>query len=367
MTTNIRDIAAESIDKRIIPPDTSLIRVIEMMSVVNDKAILVADQNRCLLGLVTDYDIRHAILRHLRFEQPVSEFMTARPIIAAADATDVEVVELMQRHNLTCVPLVDSEGRVITIRFLREFTCLVAAPKRHQVAVVMAGGFGSRLLPLTERMPKPLLRVDGKPILFILLDQILNEGFDQVYLTLHYRSEDIIRAVNQLSRYRDRIQFVVEPQPMGTAGALARLPVRPQHPFLVMNADLLTEVPMQELLRYHLVEDNVVTVATKLETYDVPYGVVDLAGSQVIGFREKPTYKMFINTGIYVFDPSALDLVEPGEMLQMNELMERLIANGARVGSFPVHEYWIDIGTHTQYRRAQEEFPQRFMQTGADP
>ncbi|MBF0307359.1 MAG: NTP transferase domain-containing protein, partial [Alphaproteobacteria bacterium] len=224
-----------------------------------------------------------------------------------------------------------------------------AAHRRSQLAVVMAGGFGTRLRPLTADAPKPLLCVAGRPVLFILLDQVLNEGFEKVYLTLHYRAEDIIAMVRSVPRYRDRVEFVVEREPLGTAGSLACLPQRPSEPFLLMNADLLTEVPLRHMLGHHEREGNAVTVATKLETYQIPFGVFDMDGSRIVAVREKPSYSMVVNTGIYVVGPSALDAIEPGAALDMTDLLTRLMNDGQRIGSFPVHEYWLDIGTHEQY------------------
>ena len=219
-------------------------------------------------------------------------------------------------------------------------------------AVILCGGLGTRLRPMTNEVPKPLLDVNGRPMLFILLDQIIGEGFSKIYVSLFYKSEMIVERVRATPRYRSCVEFIVEPKPLGTAGSLSLLPSRPTQPFLVINADLLIEAPLREMLQFHHREGNIITVALKRETLVVPYGVADVSGGRIVGLREKPEFVMDVNTGVYIASPEALDHLQPGTRLDMPDLVNRLLAAREHVGSFPVHEFWLDVGTREHYDRA---------------
>lgn len=338
-----------------IGPDLPIQDAVQILNRGGHQIVMVANPaTRRLLGIVTDYDIRHAILRHLDFSKPVREIMHVDPVVGSADMSAAEVNALLRTHSVAQLPLLDEAGRVVDIAFDDTFKNLNALTA-ETIAVVMAGGLGVRLRPLTAMTPKPLLQVGDRPILFSLIDQILFEGFGRVYVTLNYKSEMIVNAISDKAEYRDRVQFVVEDKILGTAGSLGLLPERPAHPFVVLNADLLTNLSLKAMLRHHGHDKNAITVGIKRETTVIPYGVADLEGSRITAIREKPNHSYFINTGVYVVDPSVLDVILPDTFTNMPDVVERVIAKGCRVGSFPVHEYWLDIGNHEHYARAQED------------
>lgn len=352
---------SELISGLTVSPDLPILATIEALTRASRKILLVADSEGKLRGTVTDYDIRKAILEHIDFSRPVRDIMAIDPVTASAGTDETAIMAIMERRRVHQLPLLDGAGKAVGIRFIEEFVHLHPRDD-ERVAVVMAGGLGTRLQPATAHTPKPLLSVGGRPILFILLDQILNEGFSRIYISVNYKSEMIINSIRTISRYQDSVVFVTEQKPMGTAGSLTLLPERPRRPFVVINADLLMNVALSELLRFHRVEANAATVAIKRETYVVPYGVAEISGTRITGLREKPEFSYFLNTGVYALEPDALDDVPADTFLDMTDLVRKLLETGRRVGNFPVHEYWLDIGTPDRYERAQAEYQARFVE-----
>ena len=338
-----------------IRPDLPIQDAVQVLNRGGYQIVLVADPaTRRLLGIVTDYDVRQAILHNLDLKQPISAIMHIDPIIGRVGLNPSEAALILKTRNVAQLPLLDEAGRVMDIVFDDTFLNLNALTAKT-AAVVMAGGLGARLRPLTSTTPKPLLHVGDRPILFSLLDQILFEGFGRVYVTVNYKSDMIINAISSQEEYRDRVRFVTEERALGTAGSLSLLPERPVHPFVVLNADLLTNLSFKALLRHHGLDRNAVTVTIKRETTVIPYGVTELEGSRITAIREKPNHSYFINTGVYVVDPETLDVIPPDTFMDMPDVVARMIAKDRRVGSFPVHEYWLDIGNHEHYARAQED------------
>jgi NDP-sugar pyrophosphorylase family protein len=288
--------------------------------------------------------------------------MVADPVTVGPDTPVDEVIELMRSTTLYQIPVVDAERHLLDLHLLETLN----AQRTERVAVVMAGGLGVRLRPLTDTLPKPLLEISGRPILFILLDQLLSQGFNRVWVTVNYLREKIADAIAAEPRYTNVVRLVHEEERMGTAGALSLLPERPRNPFLVVNADLLTKVPMGELLRFHLMERNQLTVALKEERFTVPYGVAALEGTRVLRMDEKPSMTFFLNTGVYAVAPEVLDRIPAGQFYDMPDVVNALLKDGKRVGCFPVHEYWLDIGLPSQLERAGSDYDRHFAPTEAE-
>jgi NDP-sugar pyrophosphorylase family protein len=222
--------------------------------------------------------------------------------------------------------------------------------------VIVAGGEGRRLRPLTETVPKPMLDVGGRPLLETVLEQVRDAGFSKAFLLVHYGADEIEGHFGDGSGIGLDLRYVQEPAPLGSAGGLGLLRDELDRPFVVLNADLLTNVDFGALLKFHEAEGNVITMGVKQFVLEVPYGVVDLEGTNVRGVREKPELRFFVNAGIYALDPEARAFVpEPEAEFHMTHLIDRALAAGARVGSFPVHEYWLDIGQMADYVRANDD------------
>jgi dTDP-glucose pyrophosphorylase len=336
-----------------IGPGASIHDAIAQLTQTERRILLVCDQSGTLLGTITDYDIRRAILAGLLFDAQVQQIMATKPVVLRAGQSEADINAFMRRSRAHYVPIVDASNRVVDKSFLQEL--IRADTPEERVAVIMAGGFGHRMRPYTEDLPKPMLSVGGRPILFTIIDQIIAEGFTQAYICVHYKSDVIVRAIEKVEHYRDFVTFVHEREPLGTAGGLSLLPERPSRPFLVINGDVVTQVPLQEMCHYHERDGNFITIATKLDHHTVPFGVIEVADSRVSAVIEKPKVEYIVSIGAYVLEPSALDGIAKDKSLDMPDLINRVLRGGAAVGSFPVHEYWLDVGTPEQYEKANAE------------
>lgn len=354
------------LDSVLVGPTDPIDKVLAVLNDAHRRIAIVVDDARRILGVVTDSNFRHAMLSRKDFGSPVGDIMTRSPITVTADMTHDQVLHLMERTHCHEVPVIDRAGAVTGLLLIEDLLHQRNAPV-PRVAVIMAGGLGERLRPLTEQTPKPLVNVGGRPILFAILDHLLAAEFDRIVISVNYLAEAIVDAVRAVPGYARVVEFVREDDRMGTAGALTLLPELPADPFLVMNGDLLTNIDFRGMLRFHRHESNAVTIALREERVRIPYGVAQLEGTRVVGLREKPEYSHFINTGVYVVDPAMVSLLDQGTYSDMPTLIERAIAADKRVGCFPVHEYWLDIGERKQLDQADRDFGRIFPGAKAGP
>lgn len=350
---------AEEIAALSITPQTSIYVAATVLNSTHRRLVLVTDDSGRLIGLVSDPDIRRALLARLDFNLPVSDIMVRNPILAAPGDSTSHILDLMERTHVHQIPIVGSDGKVVDIAFIEE----LLSHQRLRVkrsAVVMAGGFGKRLLPLTEQVPKPLLPVGGRPILFTILDQLLNEGFNDIILSVNYHKDQIIDAIGAIDRYARHCRFVIETEPLGTAGSLGLLTERPTSPFIVINGDILTKVAFAEMVRFHNHERNLITMGLREERARIPFGVATLDGTRVVKLVEKPEQVHHVNTGVYVLNPEVIDLISPGQYADMPSVIDIALQRQARVGCYPIHEYWTDVGMPAQLHRADQEYDRVF-------
>jgi NDP-sugar pyrophosphorylase family protein len=247
----------------------------------------------------------------------------------------------MRREVLHQIPVLDSEGRVLRLHLLED---LLSARPVENWAVLMAGGLGTRLLPFTEKSPKPMLRVAGRPMLEIVLARCLEAGVQRVFISVNHLKEQIIDYFGDGSRWGTSIEYLIEDKPLGTAGALALLPPALSSPILVVNGDVLTRVDFGHLLRFHAEHRASATICVRAHDIQVPYGVVETDGMILRAIREKPIFTHYINAGIYVLNPEVVSLVSPGERKDMPALLTEVCGRGRDVAVCPIHEYWLDTG-----------------------
>jgi dTDP-glucose pyrophosphorylase/CBS domain-containing protein len=317
---------------------------------------LVVDAEQRLLGTVTDGDIRRAMLADVLLDAPVQVLLERQqelhegrpiPLTARIGTSAAELVALMQRYDVRQIPLIDATGRLDSVSLLRDLVEVQGPPLR---AVVMAGGFGTRLGDLTRETPKPMLPVGDRPLLERIIEQLRDAGIEHVNLTTHYRAEEIARHFGDGGDLGVRIEYVPEEKPLGTAGALGL--IDSDAPILVMNGDILTRVDFKAMHQFHEEHRADMTVAVRPYEARVPYGLVDLEGSRITSIAEKPLARGFVNAGIYLINPDVCRLVAPGEALDMPQLIERLLTAGNVVVGFPLREYWLDIGRLADYEQA---------------
>ena len=254
------------------------------------------------------------------------------------------------------------DGRVVEVKLIDD---LALAQQSDHWVVLMAGGLGSRLKPITDDIPKPLIKVGDKPILETVLGGFAKAGFGKFFISVNYKAEMIRDYFGDGSAWGVEIDYLEENERLGTAGALSLLPERPRRPFFVMNGDLLTTVNFDQMLKYHHAHQAFSTVCVREHSITVPFGVIDFDDHRLLGIREKPTQKFFVNAGVYLLDPGVLDHLSANEAVDMPTLIERTIAAGKPSVVFPLREYWIDVGRLDDLQRASDEF-QRILPVSAD-
>ena len=315
--------------------------------------LLIVDKNNILIGTVTDGDIRRALILGFNIESPLFKFMRKNPIMANENENREIILKKMKKNGIFHIPIVSSSGQLIDIETIYH----LEKTKTHKNTVfLMAGGFGTRLQPLTDKLPKPLIPVGSKPILEIIIEQFIEFGFINFVISTHYKAEMIKNHFKDGSHWGVNIQYIFENEPLGTAGALGLLPKNiPDLPIIMMNGDILTKVNFNELLSYHNTNKAIATMCTREYSFKVPYGVIKTEKNHIIDIVEKPTHNFFINAGIYILEPKIINQVHANKFLDMPTLFKNQIELGNKVNSFPIHEYWIDIGRINQLDKANQE------------
>lgn len=354
-----RDIVIANVEPYCVAPDTAVREVIAQIQRNSDGLALVVDDRRRLLATVTDGDIRRAILAGVDLHGPVGRLPEGRPaqgygrpVTAEQGTGAIHLLQLMGEHAIRHVPLLDESERVVAVASLRHLVQARDLPLR---AVIMAGGFGTRLRPLTDSLPKPMLPVGGRPLLQRTVEQLCNTGIRNIHITTHYKADKITTHFGDGGVYDVKVEYSYEDQPLGTAGALKRMEASEQEPLLVINGDVLTKVDYRAMLDYHREHRAQITMGVRHYAIKVPYGVIECQGAMVRELREKPEVGFFVNAGVYLVEPEVCRDVPEGERFDMTDLIDLLIAQGRRVVSFPIHEYWLDIGQIEDYERAQED------------
>jgi dTDP-glucose pyrophosphorylase len=317
---------------------------------------LIIDENEHLIGLLKDEDLRYASLIGVDFEQKVSEIMTKKCLTVSPQDDDQHVFSQMIQSGVEYIPVIQSDGRLVGVKYLDD----LSKSRPYMEAFIFAGGLGTRLYPITQDIPKPLVQVGGQELLFQIINNLLKYGTDKITLALNYKGDMIEKAVTSQSAFRGRVVFLHEPKQLGTAGALSLLKDKPSCPLLVMNADILTKLNYRAFLRYHQSQKNDVTVTVRRESLQIPYGVSTLVNSRITKIEEKPKINIFVNAGVYILEPSIIDLIPKDSPCDMPDFLQSCIANGYQLGAFPVHEYWMDIGRHAELKKANAEFKDNF-------
>ncbi len=343
--------------------NTELLEVLRVLDAAALQLALVVTEDMHLSGMVTDGDIRRALLRGKTLSSPVQEFMNPHPVVVFSSDSKTYISSLMRRKQLHQIPVLDEDSRLVDLYTLED---VLYKRERDNVVILMAGGLGTRLRPLTDKLPKPLLKVGSKPILETILESFIECGFHRFYFSVNYKSEMIEKHFGDGSRFGAEIQYLREKKRMGTAGALYFLPEKPKEPAIVMNGDLLTKVDFAEFMDFHISQEAAATMGVREYSYQVPYGVVDFDGIKIKGITEKPVQTNYVNAGIYVLSPEAVAQVKEEKYLDMPDLFNQLIEQKAKTTVYPIRDYWMDIGKMDDFRQAQEDYQEIFIKPDAD-
>ncbi|HEY0710135.1 MAG TPA: nucleotidyltransferase family protein [Polyangia bacterium] len=313
---------------------------------------LVVDNNKRLRGLFTDGDLRRLILRGVAVDSPLFPHIKSSFVSVGPDAGRAEVLELMKARQLGQVPIVDQTGTLLGLHRLHDLIGVALRPNR---AVIMAGGRGTRLLPLTERIPKPMLTVAGRPILERLVLHLMSFGIRHITLSINYLGHVIEEHFGDGSTLGCHIEYLRETKPLGTGGALSLLAERPQHPFIVMNGDLVTQANLGSMLDFHARGGQSGTMGIRRYQHTIPFGCVRLNGDRITACEEKPQLQETINTGMYVLSPDMLDLIPREVDFGMPALFQAALTEGKLLRAFPFEDEWIDVGQKSELARAVGE------------
>lgn len=348
-------------EKAIVPIDGSMRDAVQALNIGSVRMALATTPDGRLQGVITDGDIRRGLLAGKTLASPLREVLVTKFHAARPGDDDASILAVMRREDILQMPVLDAEGRVIGLKVLGE---LSAPARRENWVVLMAGGLGTRLRPLTEDCPKPLLPVGGRPLLETIMQQFLQHGFCNFYISVNYRADMVERHFGDGSRLGARIEYLREQEPLGTAGALGLLPQQPESPVFVMNGDLLTRVDFPGMLDFHAAQGAEATMAVRGFDIQVPYGVVDVRENRIVGLEEKPVQRFFVNAGIYVLAPAVVAEISGSGFLDMPTLFSRLMGQGRPTAAFPIHEYWMDIGRRQDFDQANCDFDLHFQPPG---
>lgn len=311
---------------------------------------LIVDDGDKLVGTLTDGDIRRALLKGATLESALAPHLQKNFTAVGPKTGRAEVLDLMQSRTISQIPIVDRDGRLLGVHLLHE---VLGAIERPNWAVVMAGGQGTRLRPLTETIPKPMIRVAGRPILERIVLHLVSFGIRRVFLSINYLGKVIEDHFGDGTRFGCRIEYIREETPLGTGGALAELPARPTTPLVVMNGDLITQADVGAMLEYHLAGGQPVTLGVRRYFHTVPFGCVEVDGERVSRMEEKPRLSVLVNAGIYVLDPHLLERIPRGREFPLPGLLEQCLARGEAVTVFEIEDDWIDVGQRDQLKQAR--------------
>lgn len=343
-------------------PDAPLMDAVRTIEASRRRIAVVTSADGHLLGTLTDGDVRRCLLAGGTLETPVNQAMNASPITAEIDSPNSYILDLMRRGNVMSLPLVDSAGcfqRLVHVTDLDKTQGRTADTSEFAFAVIMAGGEGMRLRPITETIPKPMVDIGGVPLLERQIQRLVKAGIRKVYLSVNFLSHVIEDHFGDGADFGLEIRYLREREKLGTAGALSLLPEQPSGPIIVMNGDILTTSDFENLFAFHRSHDAYITVAAVDYRMNIPYGVINTAGVFVRGLAEKPSQRFLCNAGIYAVSTQALGLLEGVRHCNMTDLVETCLARNLPVAAFPVHEYWSDIGTPDDLEKARAFFSEK--------
>lgn len=345
MICNMTDTA-----KFIIPSDATVKDALIALNNLSDDALtlFVVDKNRHMVGTLTDGDVRRKLIEGVSLDMPVVAAMNRNFYYIRSQGIHINEVRALKAKGVTLLPSLDEENRIECIYNLHKQKSLLPVD-----AVLMAGGKGERLRPLTEKVPKPLLHVGDKPIIDYNVDRLISYGISHISVTVNYLREQIEAHYRGLHA-GVQVQCVREPEYLGTIGSIKFVKSFANDTVLVMNSDLFTNIDYEDFFLHFQQNAADMSVAAVPYSVSVPYGIFELEGRNIRGVREKPTYNYYANAGIYLIKRALLDLIPDGTFFNATDFMEMLVGRGHKVIRFPITGYWIDIGKHEDFRKAQE-------------
>ena len=336
--------------------ESNIKKVISTIEKGGLKIALIFDKENKLLGTVCDGDIRRALLRGLTLESSISEIINKKFIKASINKSKKDIFKLMKEKGVSQIPIVSIESELIGLEISEDLLPNSSKYLVPNYALLMAGGRGRRLKPFTNNCPKPLLPINGKPILEIILEQCIDSGIRNFFISVNYLAEKIINYFGDGSKWNIKITYIREKKPLGTAGALKLLPDLFKDPIIVINGDVLSKTNFHDLLKYHSNNFADITICAREHVLSSPYGVIEVDGIYFKSMLEKPSFKQLVNAGIYVVNPSIIKLIKENEYIDMPQLINLTKNENNNIVVYPLHEYWLDVGKPETLDRAIYEW-----------
>ena len=335
-----------------VTPDASLLECMRSMDITGAGVALAVNNEFRLIGTISDGDIRKALLNGCPLDSLVSPHINRNCFYVLPSVSRTDVLDIMQARIFEQVPIVDEQGKVIGLHLLHEILGNVSRPNW---AVVMAGGQGIRLRPLTENIPKPMIRVAGRPILERIVLHLVSHGIRRIFLSVNHLAQVIEHHFGDGSKYGAKIECLRETEPLGTGGAISLLPEIPEDPLLIMNGDLIADVHCDDMIDFHSQSDFHATMGVYSYLHRVPYGCVEIRNNRLAGLEEKPVLKRMVNAGVYVLSPQAVSAVPKNAYFPITALFEEALKKSLACGSFQIEKEWLDVGSPQQLCRARGE------------
>lgn len=344
----------DKIKNRIITADTTIIQALKKMDVEMVKLLFVFEDDR-FLGILTIGDIQRAIIKNVDMNTAVLSILDKNKIYAKVSDSLENIKEKMYELRSECMPLVGDDNKLLDVYFWKEMFSEGKRERTYKIdapVVIMAGGLGTRLKPLTNIIPKPLIPVNEKTIVETIIDQFNGIGCTKYYLSVNYKSEIIEYYFTNIDK-KYEITFLKEDKPLGTIGSVSLLKGKINQPFFVSNCDIIVDQDYRDVYDYHVNNNNDITVVTAIKSFHIPYGVIETGDNGLMkGISEKPDVSYMINTGVYIIEPQLINEIPENTFYHITDLIDKVRKNGGRVGCFPVSEKsWTDIGDWNEYMK----------------
>ncbi len=340
----------------LISRNTTLKQAIQKLNETAEKILFVVDNDKRLLGTITDGDIRRGIISGMQFGEKIDDIMKREFISVNVGMTDIEayVCDVMARLEIEQIPVLDDNGMIVDVMlwtdFLKEKKQIPTRVLHENQVVIMAGGKGSRLDPFTRILPKPLIPIGNKPVIEVIMEKFFQYGFHKFMYTLNYK-KDYMKIFLKENSYPYRIDWIEEGDFLGTAGSLELLEGRLSETFFVTNCDSIVDVDFEKVLTWHRKSGSLLTVIGSHNEVKIPFGVLDMSGGKLERIREKPVHDVIINTGVYVMEPDIISYIPRNQTFNMDELIEAVLSKKEGVGVYPIYEGWFDIGQWEEYTK----------------
>jgi dTDP-glucose pyrophosphorylase len=339
--------------KALLAAHSTIGQAIKNLDEVAIKIVLVIDSDGTFHGTISDGDIRRGLLKGLNLESPIKSIVHKNALVVPPELSRGLVMQLMVTNKIYQIPIINNRNCIHGLYLWDDFSTQRA---KSNLLVIMVGGFGKRLQPLTNDCPKPMLEVAGKPMLAHIIDSAKLQGFNHFTLSINYLGKMIKEYFGNGERFGVKIDYIEEKSPLGTAGSLALINPLPTDPFVVTNGDVLTNIDYGEFLDFHIRHDAVASMAVKLHEWQNPFGVVDINGIEIVGVQEKPILRSYINAGVYVLDPIALNELEIDVYCDMPSLFKTMKESNHRIIAYPMYEPWLDVGRPDDLRVANSQY-----------